>query len=214
MYWSQSCNRIRSSSLTFSKLSSSNNICKNQFKSVLPPSYEREIWHTQRANADQVQRAIEQLSWEKSFRNLNINETVSLLNKTIKNILPNYILHETITCDDKGPPCFKKNIKQLIQEENNIYKSYILRDKNPQIFNSVKGLQNQLKCSIEDNKEKCYLLIPKKLMHPTTSRKAYSSILKTLLNNKKNPSILLLLLTYFFLKNQNYLTPSLVNNVL
>ena len=42
-----------------------------------PPPYEGEIWHYQRANVDQIQRAIEQFSWEKSFRNLNINETVS-----------------------------------------------------------------------------------------------------------------------------------------
>ena len=70
--------------------------------------YEREIWHYQPANVDQIQRAIEQFSWEKSFRNLTINEKVSLFNKTIKNILSNYILHETITCDGKNPPWFNK----------------------------------------------------------------------------------------------------------
>ena len=44
---------------------------------------------------------------------------VSLFNKTIKNILSNYIPHKTITCDNKDPPWFNKNIKQLIQEKNN-----------------------------------------------------------------------------------------------
>ena len=39
-----------------------------------PPPYERETRHYQRANVDQIQRAIEQFSWEKSFRNLNINK--------------------------------------------------------------------------------------------------------------------------------------------
>ena len=43
-----------------------------------PPLYEREIWHYQQANVDQIQQAIEQFSWEKSFRNLSINKTVSL----------------------------------------------------------------------------------------------------------------------------------------
>ena len=43
---------------------------------------------------------------------------VSLFNKTIKNVLSNYIPHETITCDDKDPPWFNKNIKQLIQDRN------------------------------------------------------------------------------------------------
>ena len=94
----------------------------------LPP-YEREIWHYQRANVDQIQWAIEQLSWEKSLRNLIINEMVSLFNRTISNILSNYIPDETIICDDKNLLWFNNNIKQLIQEKNNIYKSYVLGKK-------------------------------------------------------------------------------------
>ena len=76
-----------------------------------PPPDEHEIWHYQRANVDQIQRAIEQFSWEKSFRNLNINEIGSLFNKTIKNILSNYIPHETSICHGKDPPWFNNNIK-------------------------------------------------------------------------------------------------------
>ena len=131
---------------------------------------QREIWHRQRADVDQIQQAIEQISWEKSFRNLNVNEMVSLFNKIIKNILTNYIPHKTITCDDKDPPWFNKNIKQLNQEKNNTYKSYTLSDKNHQIFEMVKSLQNQLECSIE---KKYCLHISKKLMDPATSAKTY-----------------------------------------
>ena len=114
---------------------------------------------------------------------------VSLFNKTIKNILSNYIPHETITCDDKYPPWFNKNIKQLIREKNNTYKSYVLSDKNPQIFERVKSLPNQLKCPIEGSKKIYYLRISKRLMDPATSAKPYWSLLKTLLNNKKIPCI-------------------------
>ena len=96
---------------------------------------------------------------------------VSLFNRTIKNILSNYIPHETIICDDKDPPWFNNNIKQLIQEKNNTYKSHILSDKNLQIFERVKSFQNQLKCSIEGNKKNYSLRIFKKLMDPPTSAK-------------------------------------------
>ena len=106
--------------------------------------------------------------------------------------LSSYIPHETIICDDKDPPWFNYNIKQLIQEKNNTYKSYILSDKNPQIFNRVKSLQNLLKCLVEGNREKYYLRKSKKLVDPITSAKTYWSILKTLLNNKKNLCISLL----------------------
>ena len=70
---------------------------------------------------------------------------VYLFNKTIKNILSNYITHESITCDDRDPPWINNKIKQLIQEINNAYRTYILSDKYPQIFEKVKCLQNQFK---------------------------------------------------------------------
>ena len=76
-------------------------------------------------------------------------------NKTIKNILSNDIAHETITCDDRDPPWINNKIKQLIQEMNNTYRSYILSNKNPQIFEKVKYLQNQLKLLTESNKKRC-----------------------------------------------------------
>ena len=67
-------------------------------------------------------------SWEKSFRNLNINEMVSLFNRTIKNILSNYILHKAIIFNGKVPSWINDNTKQLIQKKNNTNKSYILSD--------------------------------------------------------------------------------------
>ena len=65
---------------------------------------------------------------------------VSLFNRTTNNILSSYIPQETMICDDKDPPCFNNNIKQLVQEKNNTYESYILSNKNPQIFDRVKSL--------------------------------------------------------------------------
>ena len=113
-----------------------------------PPPNEREIWHYLRANFDQIQGAIEQLSKEKSFRNLNVNEIVFLSNRTINNIHSNYIPHETIICDDKDPAWINNNIKQLIQEKNSTYRKYILSYCNRQTFNIVKSFQKQLKCLI------------------------------------------------------------------
>ena len=52
------------------------------------------------------------------FTNIDVNEKVNLLNKTIKNIIRNYIPHETITCDDRDPPCINKDIKELIHDKN------------------------------------------------------------------------------------------------
>ena len=94
---------------------------------------------------------------------------VFLFNKTIKNISSNLIPHETVTSDNRYPPWINSNIKQLTQEKNNTYRSYILNDKNPQIFHKVKYLQKQLKNLIEHMQEKYYIRISIKLMDPMAS---------------------------------------------
>ena len=114
---------------------------------------------------------------------------VYLFNKTSKNILSNYVPHETVTCDDRDPLWINSRIKELIQEINNIFRIHILSYKNPQISEKVKYLQNQLKLLTESNKESYYLRISKKLMDPMTIAKTYWSILKLLLSNKEVPCI-------------------------
>ena len=44
----------------------------------LPPS-EREIWHFQPVDVAHTRKAVDLFSWEKAFRNLNVNITIFLL---------------------------------------------------------------------------------------------------------------------------------------
>ena len=154
-----------------------------------PPPYAREIWHYQKANTDQIRKAIERLSWDRSFKNLDVNEMVFLFNRTIKNILSNYIPHEIIICDDRDPPWINNKVKELINEKNDTFQCYLHSNKDPKLFNKVEYLQNELKSLIEANKEKYYSRISKRMMNPLTSTKTYWSILKSFLNNKKIPCI-------------------------
>ena len=64
---------------------------------------------------------------------------VSFNKRTIKDILSNYIPHETIICDNKDPP-------QTVNSRGKRSRSYILADKNPKILGGVKSLQHQFKC--------------------------------------------------------------------
>ena len=73
-------------------------------KIYYPHPYLREVWHYKEANTDLIKQAIRNFNKEKAFSNTNINKKVSLFNKTILNILKNYILHETKICDDKDLP--------------------------------------------------------------------------------------------------------------
>ena len=102
-----------------------------------PPPYIREVWHYKEANADLVKRVINNFNWGKFFSNTNINEKVSLSNKTLLNILNNYIPHETMICDDKDPPRFNSWIKSLIENKNKLRKNYRQFKSNSQLLSKL-----------------------------------------------------------------------------
>ena len=74
-----------------------------------PPPCKQLAWHYQQGNTDFTKRVIELFDWEKSLSNLGVNNWVSVFNKTITNIFKNFILHETITCNDKNNPWMETN---------------------------------------------------------------------------------------------------------
>ena len=59
-----------------------------------------------------------------------IIDMVSLFNRTIKNILYNFISHETIASDDKDPPWINSSIRRLVQDKNEAYKCFERRNSN------------------------------------------------------------------------------------
>ena len=81
---------------------------KFNLKIYYPPPYEREIWHYRKSNIENIRKAIDQFPRAMHFTNIDVNEKVNLINKTIKNVILNYIPHEAITCDDRDPPWINK----------------------------------------------------------------------------------------------------------
>ena len=90
------------------------NFAKFSLKIHYAPLYEREVWHYQKANVDQIRQAINQFPWDNRFANINVNEQVQLFTQTIINIISNYIPHETIICDDSNPPWIDEKFEKLM----------------------------------------------------------------------------------------------------
>ena len=127
---------------------------KCNLKIHYPPSYKREI-------IDQIRKAIEQFSWDRSFKYLDHNEIVFLFNRTIKHTLSRYIPHEIIICNGQDPPWMKNIVKELINEKNDAFQSYLHNNKDPMLFNKVEDLQNELKPLTEADKVSIIHLPPK-----------------------------------------------------
>ena len=148
---------------------------KFNLKIYYPPPYLREVWHYKEANADLIKRAISSFKWEKAFSNTNINEKVSLFNKTILNILNNYVSHETIIFDDKDPPWFKSWITSLIENKDKIRKIYQRFKSNSQLLSKLNLLQEQLYFLINKSKQNYYSRVASKLTNVQRNSKTYWS---------------------------------------
>ena len=82
-----------------------------------PPQCCREVWHHNDANTELIRHAVNQFNWQKVFLDKNVSEKVNIFNETILNILRNFMLHETVLCDDRDPPWFNNEIKSHIREK-------------------------------------------------------------------------------------------------
>ena len=110
-----------------------------------PPPYEREVWHYQKANVDQIREVISEFPWDNRFASISVNEQVQLFTQAIQNIISNYIPHETITWDDRNPPWMDEKIKKLVLHENRAYNAYSGGNINTDLLNKFKSLQAHLK---------------------------------------------------------------------
>ena len=137
-----------------------------------------------------TRHAIKEFNWKKKFSNTNVHENVDIFNRTVLNILSQFLAHEIIVCDDKDPPWFNNIIKTLIQEKNATYYIYRLRKDNPDLIYRLQFLQEHLSTSIESSKESYYARIANRLNNTQKSTDTCWSLLKNFLNNKKISLIL------------------------
>ena len=124
-----------------------------------------------------------------AINSTNTNEKVFLFNNTILNILNNYILLETIICDDKDPPWFNSRIKSLIGNKNKIRKNYQRFKSNSQLQSKLNLLQEQLYFLINKSKQNYHCRVASKLTNVQRNSKTYWSLSNCFLNNKKIPLI-------------------------
>ena len=102
-----------------------------------------------------------------------MNEKVSLFNKTVLNILNNYIPHETIICDGKNTLWFNSLIKSLIENKNKIHKNYQRFKSNSQLLSKLNLFQEQLHLLINKSKQNYYSRMESKLTNVQIDSKTY-----------------------------------------
>ena len=97
--------------------------------------------------------------WERRFANIDANEKVYLFNKTIKNVVSNCILRETIICNDRDSPWINENIKKLINDKNQGYLSNHQNENNSSSFQNLQFLLLKLNSLIEKSNHNIILYL-------------------------------------------------------
>ena len=95
----------------------------------LHPSCHHQIvfsnFNLMRSNADLIKRTMRDFNWENKLSLIGINDQVALFNETILSIVSNFTPNETMIFDDRDPPWLDKNIKNIVNYRNAIYKKLI-----------------------------------------------------------------------------------------
>ena len=156
---------------------------------LYPPPYTREVWHYKDSNGDLIRRSINDFDWDRAFANNHVDQKVLIFNKTVLNMLINFIPHEVIVCDDKDPPWFNGKIKSLINEKLRTYNAYRKNIGSSQLRKNLSSLQQRLHDLIDDSKQKYFLRLTQKLYTIQKGTKAYWALLKIFLNIRKIPVI-------------------------
>ena len=94
---------------------------KLSLKVEYPHLYERLIWDYKNVDVPSVNRAIDIFDWGNSFEGKDVHEQVHFFNKRILNIFHNYIPNKTILCNDKDPPWFNNEIRNILTMKNKIF---------------------------------------------------------------------------------------------
>ena len=76
---------------------------KLNLKIEYPLLHQRSLWDYKNADSQPINKAIEMLNWKKLFQNKNIYDQLKLFNKTIVNIVGNYIPNKYTTSNNKDP---------------------------------------------------------------------------------------------------------------
>ena len=101
--------------------------CKLGITSARIPASKRLVWHYDKANSELIDRAISDFQWDFHLNKLpNPNSQVKFLNKTILNIITNFVPSSTIMSNIDEPKWVTKYIKNLLRKQNKFYKKYRL----------------------------------------------------------------------------------------
>ena len=158
-----------------------------------PPPYTSKIWNKYRSEIESINRPVENFDWSNSGK--IVHEQVELFNKTLLNIVHNFIPNKIILCDDREPSWMNDKIKKMIKRKNwpfQIQRKFANLDfaiLNLLTLDISNAITSDMSNAITSSKLKYHERLPNKLNDPKTAPETYWKTLKTFVNGSKTPLI-------------------------
>ena len=162
--------------------------CKLNFKIPPPPNYQRQIWHFNRANMVSIKKAMSIFPWKTNLLRLqNPTDQVTLLNKTIINIMSNFVPNEFKTFRPSEPPWYNNKVKHSLKKHNRLFKKY--KDNGYTESDKLKVEQSKSEVStlILEAKENYLVSQGEKLADPSTGQKNLLENIEWVFKQMQNP---------------------------
>jgi len=164
--------------------------CIFRIKNAKNMPYVRKIWKYDRANKELIVRTIAEFPWALHLNKyLNPNTQVEFLNKTILNIMNNFIPSSMFRSKIDEPKWYSKEIKNLLRKQRKIYKNYRINGFKVEDKFKVDSIKEECYQAISASKERYIKSLGEKLTNMNTGKKAYWNIINSFLNKCKIPRI-------------------------
>ena len=163
--------------------------CNLNFYIPVAPAYERKVWHYNRANITLIKRAVSEFPWNVHLANHDPSWQVNFFNKTLMNIMNNFIPNKYIKIQPKDPPWINDNLRKMIKKQNRQYKNFTKNGCKPEDKCLVDKFRNDCFEAINKAKVKYLSEMGTKLNDSRAAPKTYWKILNKLLNKCHIPRI-------------------------
>ena len=171
-------------------------ICKHQvifgrLNLHIPPlrPYFRKIWHYNKANTNAIKQSISCFDWTRKLANRDPSWQIALFNKTLLNIMSNFIPNEYTKVQPKDPPWINNTLRRMIKRQNRQYKNFVNHGCKSEDKVRVDNFRKECFEAINKSKEQYFKTTGLKLADSQSSPKTYWTILKKLVNKTHMPRI-------------------------
>ena len=187
------------------------------FETPSPPPYKRRIWDYEKANVEDIRRALSETDWQTLFFRLSANEMALVFTDTVLDIFSRNIPNKIVTCHDKDAAWITPQVKTAIKRNTRVYTKWNKRGRKPEERAKVIEIQTQTSKLIKEAKNSYYEKLGKSLSDPTCGEKDFWNAFRKLSNKKKlaifPQSLKIVYMSQIFCKKRLFSMTTLLSNV-